>query len=87
MTDNGIRTIRNFVVVTVLRVVGLLIALLVLARIFIPWLVNAHNDLYLGVAILLGIVTLLLMIVVGMQLVLDFRRFPAKFHEAEGQPK
>ncbi len=83
MTDNGIKAIRDFVVATVLRVAGLLVALLVLVRVLIPWLIDAHNDAYLAAAIVLAIATPVLMIVVGMQLALDFRRFPAKFHKAE----
>jgi len=84
MTEDGIRTIRNFVIVTVLRVVGMVIALTALLGLFIPWLINAHNDLDLWLAIVLAIVTLVGSIAVGMQLIFDFRRFPAKFHKAEG---
>jgi hypothetical protein len=87
MTDSGIRAIRNFVVWTVLRVVGLIVALVALVGIFIPWLVNAHNDAFMGLAILLAIGTPVVMVIVGAQLVLDVRRFPAKFHEAEGEPR
>ena len=87
MTDEGIRTIRNFIILTVLRVAGLAIALLVLAGLFIPWLINAHNDLDLALAVVLAIATLILTAYVGMQLFLDFRRFPDRFHKAEGGPK
>ena len=87
MTDDGIRAIRNFVLWTVLRVVGLVVVLLALLGVFVPRLVNAHNDLDLGLAILLAIAAVALMLLVGVQLVLDIRRFPAKFHQAEGKPR
>ncbi|MFI4933815.1 MAG: hypothetical protein ACHP7N_04300 [Caulobacterales bacterium] len=87
MTDDGIRAIRNFVIATVLRVAVLAIALLALAGYFIPRLINAHNDAYLWLAILLAIATPIVMAVVGVQLVLDCRRFPTKFHKAEGGSK
>jgi hypothetical protein len=85
MTEDGIRTIRNFVIVTVLRVVGIVIALIASVGFLIPWLIDAHNDLDLWLAIGLGVATLVGTIAVGMQLVLDFRRFPERFHRAEGQ--
>lgn len=87
MTEDGIRTIRNFVILTVLRVAGLAIVLLALAGLLIPWLINAHTDAYLWLAILLAIVAVLAIVVVGVQLVLDFRRFPDRFHQAERRSK
>ena len=87
MTENGIRTIRNFVILTVLRVAGLAIVLFATVGEFIPWLIDAHKDADLWLAIGLGIVVLIIVGVVGLQLIVDFRRFPAKFHQAEGGPK
>jgi len=54
---------------------------------FIPWLIDAHKDVDLWLAVLLGVLALVISGVVGAQLVIDFRRFPAKFHQAEGGPK
>ena len=87
MTEDGIRTIRNFVIVTVLRVAGLAVVLFATFGLFIPWLIDAHKDADLWLAILLGVVVLGILGVVGLQLFLDFQRFPAKFHQAEAGPK
>jgi len=86
MTDDGIRAIRNFIIVSVLRVAGLVIVLLGLAGWLIPWLIDAHTDADLWLAIALAIAAPIVMVIVGVQLVLDFRRFPTKFHRLEGGP-
>jgi len=80
MTEDRIKAIRNLVIFAVLRVVGIVIALLALVGFLIPWLIDAHNDLDLWLAIGLGILTLIGTIAVVMQLVLDFRRFRGRFH-------
>jgi hypothetical protein len=82
VTDDGIRMIRNLIIWTVLRIVGLTIVLLALPGVLIPWLVDAHRDLYLVLAILLAIATAVLTILVVVQLVLDFRRLPERFRKA-----
>jgi len=85
MTEDAIKAIRNFVIFAVLRVVGVVIALTAILGLFIPWLIDAHNDLDLWLAIGLAIATLVGTIAVGTQMVFDFRRLPGKFHKAKGQ--
>ncbi len=80
MTDEGVKAVRNALILELVK--GILIGggVFVVVRIVIPYLVDRRDDTLLAVAVVVGLATLLAVIWLLFDSVIVFRKLNRKFH-------